>query len=159
MSRRSLIVVAVAGFVVGLLASSAYATSHRTPWVTIFGNSSACALGQGSINDTTHKSGAATVNRRGCNAYNAPLGAPGGWLTASTQIYRHSQGYFCSYLQVGINPSSSPQSSSISVTSSLVPSAYCPTTAAYMGLSSHTRKKLAGGEAQITLYTGIYTFY
>lgn len=159
MSRRILTVVAAAGFFLGILVPPAFGTSHTTSWVTIFGHSTSCALGRGSINDTTHKSGAVTVNRLGCNANNAAVGVPGGYLTAATQIYRYSQGYFCSNLQVGINPSSSPQSSSVTETSALVVSAYCPATAAYQGLSSHIRKKAAGGQVQINLQTSIYTFY
>lgn len=151
-------VVAVAGFLLGLLVAPAYAVSHTTGYYTIFGNSSSCALGQGSINDTSHKSGAVTVNRQGCNANNAAVGVPGGYIQASTRIYRFSHSWWCSNFAFVSNPDASPQISSVTITSALVTSSYCPATAAYQGLSSHIRKKAAGGEVQIELATGIYTF-
>lgn len=150
--------VALAAFVVGLLAPAAYATSYPTAWNTIFGHSTSCALGRGSVNDTTHKSGASTVNRKGCKAGNAAVTVPPGYILAQTQLVKvtSSTWHYCSYNTGDWN---STVTATLTYTSALVPSAYCPAkNADYFGASAHWRHKAAGGNASITLGTDIVTF-
>jgi hypothetical protein len=159
MKKRPLYVVAIAGFFLGLLVAPAYATSHVTGYWYIFGNSTSCALGQGSVNDSTHKSGASTINRYGCYPNNAAVGVHGGWLVASTRLWRPSNNMWCSQPASAGNLEADPLTSSVTITTPLAVSANCPVTGSYQGLSVHIRRKAAGGEETLSLGTGTFPFF
>ncbi|GAA3537684.1 hypothetical protein AFL01nite_12460 [Aeromicrobium flavum] len=147
-------ILAVVGFVLGLAMPAAYAQSYKTSPIKVFGHSTSCTLGIGSINDTTHKGGAQTVNRVGCDVNNAPRAVPANRMYAHTSLYRSNTSYMCG--EAGKWNSTS--TATLTVTASLRVQSVCPANGTYYAVTSHAR--IADNGASYVEYrqTGAYRF-
>lgn len=132
----------------------ALATSHQTSWKTLFGNSTNCGLGAVSINDSTHKAGARTVNRRGCDFNNAAVAVPADSLYAHAYLNKADFG-ICSPDVGAWNASSTD---SFVITSELVVSSYCPSNGTYSTVGSNARRSAAGDVYPSYRQTNTFTF-
>ena len=154
MKRRTVSILAVLGFILGVAMPAAFAQSYRTSPIKVFGHSTSCTLGIGSINDTTHKGGAQTVNRVGCNVNNAPKAVPANRMYAHTTLYRTGTSYTCG--EAGRWNSTS--TATLTVTADLQVSSVCPANGTYYAVSSHARVADSGASYVEYRQTGSYRF-
>lgn len=131
------------GFAVGVGMSPAVAGSHPSSYEKIFGNSTSCAYGRASVNDTTFKAGAKTSNFAGCNTSNAHKNVPAGYLGAKVSIRSNATGDYCGTTSTTYNTSSTwTKERTTEITNNL--EASCPLPGKYFGQSAHVRKSDAG---------------
>lgn len=154
MKLRTVSILAVVGFVLGLAMPAAYAQSYKTSPIKVFGHSTSCTLGIGSINDTTHKAGAQTVNRVGCNVNNAAKAVPANRMYAHATLNRAGTHAFCGEAAKW----NSTSTATLTITASLSVNSACPATGTYYAVTSHARIADSGASYVEYRQTGNYKF-
>jgi|GEM_PF-5236404 len=138
MKTRSMALVVLVGFMLGLTAPAAFATRAVTGWKTVFGHSTSCTLLRASINSENLKAGAQIHNYVGCNAANASRTVPPGYLGAKASYFRTSTMQVCGFAKPWAYNSTTTDE--LIVTSNvLYVSSSCPAHAAYQGIGAGKR--------------------
>ena len=138
MKSKTLAIMAAIAFLLGVAVPAAQAASHATPYTYVYGPDSACALGAGSINDTTSKGGSRTVNRVGCAEANPANPMPPGYLNA--QAYVVSLTSPVTYCSGFPSIDSSVTTSAVEITASINYSSSCKTNSKYETTATNGRK-------------------
>lgn len=149
--RRVILGLAALGlFATGFVAAPAVAQSYPTSWFTVFGNSTSCALGQASVNDSTFRAGARTQNRQGCSSSAAFRTVPTRYIGARAFLVNSANDVVCGDSGWSYNPS---PGYSRTVTTGKPINQFCPYTGRYYGVSNNRRQSDAGSVYTIAIQT------